>query len=153
MKIFLSFILADMKPQLLNNNISKDILVQEFMNLESKKLVKFKEFITICNEIKSPSFNEVLLNFFEGQCQTYFLEILNKYKNNYSEKCCEELLFNLSLSYLKKAIQYLDYNNNNNILKLDAIAYIKTYFHFYVEINYNHFDKCNFDKINEVLNR
>jgi len=78
-----------------------------------------------------------------------------KYKNEYSEKCCEDLLLKVSLEYLKKAIQYLyehKNNNDNNLLKLYAIAYLKTYCYYYVEINFKHFDKCNFEKINELLN-
>jgi len=45
-------------------------------------------------------------------------------------------------------------NNNlkNNLLKLYAIAYIKTYFYYYVEMNYNHFDDFNFEQINALLN-
>ena len=151
MKLFLSFILNDMKPQLPTKRKPSDVLLNEFMNLENIKYNKLNNFIKICNEIYSPVFNEVLLYFFEGQSQSYFLEILNKYDNNYSLKCCEELLLNISLSYFKKAYFYLDENNCNNILKFYAIAYIKTYCYFYVEINYNYYDECNFDEINKIF--
>ena len=144
-----------MKPLILESNMKKENLINDFMNLENEKTKKLKGIIKACNEINSPEFNEVLLFFFEGQCQSYFLYILNKYKNNYSTKCCEEMLLDFSLLYFKKAIQYLDNynnkNNNNNLLKTYAIAFIKTYCHFYVEINYNYFDKCNFYEINEAL--
>jgi hypothetical protein len=63
-------------------------------------------------------------------------------------------LFNLSLKYLEKAIQYLlknDKNNENNMIKLFAIAYIKKYCYYYVEINFNYRDKCNSEKINEII--
>ena len=42
-------------------------------------------------------------------------------------------------------------NNDNNLLKLYAVAFIKTYCYYYVEINYNHFDKVYFEEINKVL--
>ena len=73
---------------------------------------------------------------------------------NIPKKCCEELLLKISLEYLKKAIQYTyehKNNNDNNLLKLYAVAFIKTYCYYYVEINYNHFDKVNFEEINKVL--
>ena len=152
MKIFLSLIFYDFKPKIKSDIESEEILLQNFLSLENKSL-KLKEFIKGCNELKSPIFNEVLLHFFECQCQSYFLEILNRYKNNYSEKCCQELLSNMSLIYLKKAIKFLDNENaiNNNLLKLNAIGYIKTYCYYYVEINFKYFDKCNFNKINQIF--
>ena len=67
---------------------------------------------------------------------------------------CEAILLKTSLLYLKKSIQYLSNyknENKNNILKINSIAYIKTYFYYYVEINYKYFDKCNFNEINELL--
>ena len=158
--IFLEYILKELKPVVLNESKDRnkkedvDLLVCNFMNLENKKILKYKNIINICNSIKSVEFNEVLLYFFERQCQSYFLTILNKYNNKYSETCCEELILNLSLNYFEKAIQYL-YNyknvNNNNILKFYAITYVKTYIYFYVEINYIYFDKCNFHEINKVF--
>ena len=60
-----------------------------------------------------------------------------------------------SLTYLKKAIQYLyEHKNNydNNLLKLFAIAYIKTYCYYYVDINFTNKDNCNWKEINEVFN-
>jgi hypothetical protein len=95
-----------------------------------------------------------LLYFFEGQCQSYFQAILNKNKNEYNQKCCEEMLLKLSLAYLKKSIQYLYENknkNDNNLLKIFAIAYMKIYLHYYVEINYNKFDNINWEEINMIL--
>ena len=111
--------------------------------------------IKIYNNINSEEFNELLLFFLEEQCQSYFNSILIKNENEYSEKCCEELLLKTSIDYLKKAIQYLyenKNNNDNNVLKLYAIAYLKTYCYYYVEINYNHFDNCKFDEINQIFN-
>ena len=159
-KIFLAETLRNLKPEVLNpkkpedENKEEKLLIKNFMNLESKKLSKYKNIIKTCNEINSDQFNEILLYFFEGQCQSYFLQILEKNNNEYNEKCCEELLLKISLKYLKIAIQYLYENKNNydnNLLKLFSIAYIKTYCYFYVEINYNHFDKCSFDEINSIL--
>ena len=159
-KIFLCETLKDLKPEMYNEKNKKkepkDVLIKNFMNLtENKKLAKYKNLIKIYNDINSEIFNEILLFFLEGQCQSYFKAILTKYKNEYSEKCCEELLLNVSIEYLRKAIKYLyehKNNNENNLLKLYAIAYIKTYCYYYVEINYNHFDKCKFEEINKLFN-
>ena len=150
-KIILTLFLSGMKPEKYNpKKYNKNALVNNFMNLEKKNISS--ELISICNEMDNPILNEVILHFFEGQCQSYFLEILEKNHNKYSEKCCEEMLLNISLDYLKKVIEYSDKNNKNNIiLKLFSIAYIKTYCYFYVEINYNHFDKCNFDTISPIF--
>ena len=154
-KFLLSLILTNMKPKefILDNENDEKVLLQDFLNPESKQLNKFMKLISLCDNNNSNVFNEVLLFFFEGQCQTYFTQILNENKNNYSEKCCKKLLNNLSLSYLKKSIQYLDehYNLYNITFKLYAIAYIKTYCKYYVEINYNNFDLCNFNEINKIL--
>ena len=159
-KLFLSETLKNMKPEIYkeqkNNKITEENLINNFMNFnENKKLLKYNNLINIYNNIESKEFNELLLFTFETQCQSYFNSILNNNKNKYTKKCCTELLLKISLEYLKKAIKYLyehTNNNDNNLLKLYAIAYLKSFCYFYVEINYNHFDKCNFDKINEVFN-
>ena len=121
---------------------------------ENKKLIKYKKLIEIYNKINSDEFNELLLYFFETQCQSYFEEILKINKYKYTQKTCQELLLKVSLGYLKEAIKFLYENKNNNeknILKLYAIAYIKTYCYYYVEINYSYFDLCNFEEINKIL--
>ena len=159
-KIFLSETLKDLRPEVYNEKNKKkespDTLLKNFMNIkENKKLSKYENLIKIYNSINSEVFNEILLYFLEVQCQSYFSEILSKNKNEYTQKCCEELILKLSLEYLKKAIQYLyehKNNNDNNLLKLYAIAYLKTYCYYYVEINYYHFDKCNFEEINKIFN-
>ena len=59
------------------------------------------------------------------------------------------------MEYLKKAIHYLyehKDNNDNNLLKLFAIAYIKTYCYYYVDINFKNKDNCVWKEINEVFN-
>ena len=159
-KIFIYETLKNLKPEVYNDKNKKkesiESLVKNFMNLtNNKKLAKYQNLIKIYNNINSEEFNELLLFFLEGQCQSYFNSILIKNKNEYSEKCCEELLLKTSIEYLKKAIQYLyenKNNNDNNVLKLYAIAYLKTYCYYYVEINYNHFDNCKFDEINQIFN-
>ena len=61
------------------------------------------------------------------------------------------------MKYLCKAIKYLkdieinEKENYNKLLKLLAIAYIKTYTHFYVEINFRFFNTINFDNIKDVF--
>ena len=155
-KIFLSETLKDLKPEIFNENKkkkdSKDTLIDNFLNLKNEKLKKFQSLIKIYNNIKSEEFNEILLYLFESQCQLYFSQILNKYKNEYNEKCCNEIINGLSLEYLKKAITTLYQNDNeNNITKLYAIAYLKTYCYYYVEINYKYFDKADFTQLNILL--
>jgi len=158
-KIFLSDTLKQLKPEVFNEkNKDKEPeinYIKNFLNLEeNKKLKKYKRLLEIFNKIDSQEFNELLLYFFECQCQIYFEEILKKYNYNYSEKCCENLLLKVSLGYLKEAIKFTYDNKNNkdkNLLKLYSIAYIKTYCYYYVEINYSYYDKCRFDEINKVL--
>ena len=89
-KIFLSETLKDLKPEVYNEKnkkkVSPEICVNNFMNLSNKKLAKYENLINIFNGIKSEEFNEILLFFLEGQCQSYFIEILAKNKNEYSQK-------------------------------------------------------------------
>ena len=108
-KIFLSETLKDFKPEIfLPKKKNQDELIKNFMNLDKNpKLASYKNLINICNNANSSEFNEILLYFFECQCQSYFLSILSKNDNKYTEKCCEKLLLSVSLGYLKKAIQYL----------------------------------------------
>ena len=160
-KIFLSETLSNIKPEVPSKKgkkseeeVAKECL-NNFMNLEIDKLKKYHLLIDICKKTDSPEFNEILLYFFEGQCQSYFSAIIQKHKNKFDLKCCEELLLKLSLSYLKKAIQYLyehKNNNDNNLLKLFAIAYIKTYCYYYVDINFKYKDNVNWNEINAVFN-
>ena len=157
-KTFLSDLLKELKPENYdpNNkkNQTKELLINNFMNFSIKKLNKYNKIFEICKNIDSPEFNEILLYFFEEQCQSYFLNILKNNGNIYTEKTCSELLLDISFEYLKIAIENF-YNqskkNDNNLLKFYAIAYIKTYFHFYVYIQYKEFDKCNFEEINKLL--
>ena len=159
-QLFLSDILREIKPELFNPKInkSKEMLINNFMNLEGKKnYEKCKSILDIYNNNKNiKELNEILLYILENQCWSYFYSILNNHNNQYTEECCEEILLNLSLGYLKEAIKYLyEYkiNNDGNMLKkLYSIAYIKTYCYYFVEINYNHFDKCNYENINNIFN-
>ena len=153
-KIFLSETLKDMKPEIPSGKKGENDCIRNFMNLEIKKFEKFRPIIDICQKTVNPEFNEILLFFLEGQCQSYFKSILQKYDNKYEEKCCEESLLKLSLSYLKKAKEYLYQNkdkSDNNLLKLFAIAYIKTYCYYYVEINFTKKDNCSWVEINKVF--
>jgi hypothetical protein len=63
-----------------------------------------------------------------------------------------------SFEYFSKAIKYLNEidlkqndNQYNKLMKLFAIAYLKTYIYYYVEINYYHFDDINFNNINSLF--
>ena len=154
-KIFLAETLKDLKPQQLAKKVTEETLEKNFLNLDKNtKLSKYRNLIDIYNKINSEEFNEVLLFFLEGQCQSYFESILNRHKNIYNEDSCKELILKVSLKYLKKSIEYLyehQNNNDNNLLKLYSIAYLKTYFHYYVEINYNHSQKVGFEEINKLL--
>ena len=163
-KIFLSETLKDIKPEVqkgkqkdkkYDEEKEKEELIKNFLNIDNNKNLKaFKNLINKCNNINSPELNEILLYFLEGQCQSYFTKILEKFHNKYTEKSCTKLLLNISLEYLKKSIQYLyehKNNNDNNFLKLYAIAYLKTYCYYYVEVNFSNFEKCNWEKINRLL--
>ena len=151
-KLFLSIILKGLKLENNRNQQKDNILINNFMNFNQSK---FKNIINICESIQSNEFNEVLLFFFEGQCQSYFSNIIKKNNNEFSSKCCEELLLELSLSYFKEAVKKVDEyklnNDNNNILRLYSIAYIKTYCYFYVEIGFKYHDKCNLNDVNNYL--
>ena len=156
-KIFLVEVLKEIKPEYYDEtkeDINKEDLINNFMDLKNKKYEKVENLINILNNIKSPEFNEILLFFFEGQCQTYFQTILNHYNKDFNQKCCEKLLLGVSLDYLKKSIQYLYENKNyneNNLLKFYSLAYIKTYSYYYIEINYNYFDNVIWEEINKIL--
>ena len=155
--VFLDDTMNSLKPRMNINGNENDEknLVNNFLNLNGyKELIKYRNLFEYFNSIESTEFKELLIYFFETQCQSYFYEILSFYNNEFSELSCEAILLKTSLLYLKKSIQYLfNYKNENknNILKINSIAYIKTYFYYYVEINYKYFDKCNFNEINELL--
>ena len=157
--IFLVEAMKDMTPgipEIYNKERdSEENLLRNFLNIDNnKKLYKYKELYKFLNTINSVKFNEILLYIFELQCQSYFKGILKMHNNEYSGVCCELLLLGLSIKYLKKCLQYIyenKNNNDNNILKIYSIAYIKTYLYYYVEVNYHHFDKCNFSEINQIL--
>ena len=157
-KIFLSDLLKDLKPEIfVPNNTkkqNKEQLISNFMNFSIKKFKNFEKLFEICNNIDSPEFDEILLYFFEEQCQSYFLNILKSNGNIYTEKSCSELLLDISFKYLKIALEHYyiqSKQKNNNLLKLYATAYIKTYFHFYVYIHYDKFDLGTFEEINKLL--
>ena len=158
-KLFLVEKLKILQPESIkeNSNSKKDTIsniISNFMDLECEKYKNVQNILNICNKINSPEFNEILLYFFENLCQSYFFSILKKYNNEYNGKCCNELLLGLSLNYLKKSIQYLyehKENYDNNLLKLYAIAFIKSYSYFYVEIHKDNFDKINWEEINKIL--
>ena len=152
-KIFLVESLKNFKPEIPIENRNEE-LISNFMNIKSNRFSKIQNIINICNKINSEEFNEILLYFFEGLCQSYFFSILKRYDNEYNEKSCHEMLLGVSLEYLKKAMHYLFENkddNGDNLLKIYATAFIKSYCYFYVEIHKNHFEKCYWDEINKVL--
>ena len=156
-KLFLVEKLKCFQPESIKENSKKDAIyksISNFMDLKCERFKNVQNIVNICNKINSPEFNEILLYFFEGLCQSYFFSILKKYNNEYNERCCNELLLELSLNYLKRAIQYIyehKENYDNNLLKLYAIAYIKSYSYFYVEIHKDNFDKINWEEINKIL--
>ena len=154
-KYFLYLIFKDLRPELAKEKSEQNNLLDNFLNLNKPKLQPFSKIINICNKIQSNEFNEILLFFFEEQCQVYFSTIIRNHKNNFTSDCCNGLLLNLSLEYFNKSIEYLLKQNNNvdnNILKLFSIAYIKIYCYYYVYIIFNHSDKCDFKEINRNIN-
>ena len=158
-KMFLAEKLKCFEPESIKENSkskkeTNSNYISNFMDLESEKFKNIRNILNICNKINLPEFDEILLYFFEGLCQNYFYSILKRNNNEYNEKCCNELLLGLSINYLKKAIKYLyehKENNDNNLLKLYAIAFIKSYCFFYVEIHKDNFDKIKWDEVHKIL--
>ena len=156
-KIFLYDTLKDMKPEICDKKKNNEEFIQQyidnFMNLENNNLTRYKKLYNIYNKINSDELDEIILYIFETQCQKYFNGILNLYGNKYSKESCELILLKISLQYLNKAIKYLKENTKyNKLIKLLAIAYVKTYIYFYVEINYYYFNNISFNNINDSFN-
>ena len=144
-KIFLFETLKNYKPE---------FIAQKTNNTNLFVIGKMQNIANTLNKIDSKEFKEILLYFFEGLCQVNYFSILKKYNNEYTQECCNEILLGKNLEYLKRSIQYLNLNNDtsdNNLFKLYAIAYYKTYYYFYVEIFVKYFDKCKSTEINNSL--
>ena len=160
-KIFLYDTLCPLRPEICDKNENNPELIEQhvnnFMNLKSGKVTKYKNLYDIYNKINSNELDEIILYICETQCQEYFKNIYNLYGNQYNEETCEAILLNTSLRYLSKAIKYLkdvetnEKGNLNKILKFLAIAYIKTYIHFYVEINLGFSNAINFNNIKDAF--
>ena len=161
-KIFLYDTLKDMKPEVCDikkkNEESIQDYVNDFMNLQNNKLIKYKNLYGIYNKINSNEFDEIILYIFESLCQDYFNNLLNLYDNKFTKESCKVILLKTSFEYFSKAIKYLNEidlnqksNQYNKLMKLFAIAYLKTYIYYYVEINYYYFDNINFSDINSLF--
>ena len=160
-KIFLYDTLKDTKPEICdikkNNAELFSLCVDNFMNLENEKLIKYKKLFIIYNKINSDELDEIILYIFETQCQAYFLSLKKLYGNKYNKEASQSILLKTSLEYLNKAITHLknvgmnENNIYNKLTKLLAIAYVKTYIHYYVGINYIYFDTVDFDKIKKYF--
>ena len=108
--IFLIETMKELKPKLdiEGNNEDNNLFIDNYLILNNNSnLIKYKNLYDFFNSLDSMEFNELLLYFFENQCQTYFSNILILYNNQYSKECCEILLLKTSFHYLKKSIQYL----------------------------------------------
>ena len=118
-----------------------------FLNfIEDKKEDKILSFF---EKIKSHSFNQVLLYYFELNAIDYFNGIKNKYKKNViknvnskTKEECIELVLERNLLYLNKALDFLDKtfenknldeSNLNNLGKIYSIAYIKLYMNIWLK--------------------
>ena len=147
-RILLVETLKEMRPQI------KQEKNYDFLNIkENLTLNKYEKLYNIYNNIKSLEFDELLLFTFENQMQSYFKEILDNNNGIYDQKSCKEIILENSLDYFIKAKNYLYEHQNdfNKLLKFKSIAYIKTYIHYLVEINYIHSNLCDFDQINKAL--
>ena len=148
-KILLVETLKDMQPEISKKD--EDI----FLNLEENPLFfKYRKLFEIYNNIESLEFDELLLFTFENQCQAYFQKIFKNYDRKNNKALYKDLLLENSLDKFIKALKYLSDHKGqfNKLLKFSSIAYIKTYIHFYVEINYHYKKLCDFSQINNVLN-
>ena len=133
------------------------------------KTKKTDKIFVFYENIKSEVFTHVLLYYFELLVNEYFNNIINKYKNNRpvpenpnikSEKECEELILNVNLLYLKKALIHLDNvienknlepTNLNYLGKIFSIAYIKLYIKHLAETYYYSKDRVNFGDIVQTI--
>ena len=78
----------------------------------------------------------------------------NEDNNDINNNAIQNNVDNININNNFNEINFNNFFNNNqknNLLKLYSIAYIKTYYNYYVDINYNHFDKCNFEQVNLLL--
>ena len=148
-------------PQLTSKK--KEECEKYFLSFISKK--KDDKIYSFYENIKSEIFTHVLLYYFELVINNYFNEIVNKHiktrpdpqnPNIKSEKECEDLVLNINLLYLKKALNHLDNvmeNKNleainlNNLGKIYSIAYIKLYIKHLAEIYFYSKDKLSFQEI------
>ena len=110
----------------------------------------------------NPILDQILMYYFEYQCELYFKKIYDINKN--SNYLNIEVLGNSSLDYLEESLLFLDDeiigNNNlgnksnylNKLGKLFSIAFIKKYINHYVKINKEYFHYVYiWENINDVL--
>ena len=74
-------IFKDLRPELAKEKTNEQNLIDNFLNLNKPKLKPYSKIINIINQIQSNEFNEILLYFFEEQCQSYFSTIIKDHKN------------------------------------------------------------------------
>ena len=130
--------------------------------IQSKKDDKILPFF---EKINNDTFNHVLLYYFELVANNYFNEIKYKYEKNEniahkSKEESTELVLGRNLSYLNKALDFLDKtvenknleeNNLNNLGKIYSIAYIKLYMKNLAEIFIYDNDKIDLNPVIEIL--
>ena len=154
-QLFISDTLKEIKPEKFNikKKNKKEDLIENFIKLDTQKnLKKYKEIYDIYSTHKnSKELKEIILYKLENQCQNYFNSIINENTNSHFD----EIMKGLSYEYFEQSVQYL-YNNDNQdnyhfIKELYAIAYIKTYSHYFNELINNNFDKCDLTMINNLF--
>ena len=132
-----------------------------FVNKKDDKILSFFE------KIRSETFNQVLLYYFELIANNYFNEIKNKYQtkntrnlNDKSKEECEKLILEINLSFFNKALNFLDNifenrnidnNNLNNLGRIYSIAYIKLYMKYLADIFINNNDIIDLKPIVEIM--
>ena len=142
------------------NEVKKSVLY--FLNtMKNHNILSFYE------QLKSESFNHVLLYHFELKANNYFNSIKNKYKDDennntkLSVKKYTELILGQNFENLKEALIHLDNieekknlkeDDLNNIGRIYSIAYIKLYMKHFADVFINNNDKIKLDEIFSFLN-
>ena len=141
-------LINDIEPKNINDDLPEKECIDKFMDIFIKGDKDKNELYKIINTKNSDILDSNILYYFECECDLYFKKISNKKLNDMTDnkkilEYMQNILFNLSLKYFKKAMSYYlgenNFNENSNKLgMIYCIAYIKNYLKKFAEfINYN----------------
>ena len=150
-----------------NSFCTKEECEAYFLSFISQR--KNDKILIFYENLKSDSFNQVLLYYFELIIYNSFEDIVNKYKNKRpnsqnqnikTEEECNELILNQNLLYLNKALIHIDNvfskknignGNLNKIGQIYAIAYVKIYIKYFAQIYKYNKSYISFKPITEII--